>query len=277
MSDHDEKSSSSPMSMPAQSPITEPTNHTTDNNNDTAASPTQAHSASKRSRGRPRKYHTDAEREEAKRRYRENHKTKAASAGGVGGGANAANASAAALNAAAAASFTPIQPAAKQQDIDELWEAIRALQGEVERLKAESMQRDAAAAAALPGQKRRKVPSIWKSRLLVPYYQELLLKCSHFWVSRIDNQNAILAPVALDQAELIGCCHTFHVSLRRVTKDSTFFLKFLHFANNERNHDFEGWDLELLVGRCGRFLFGRLAMGIQLLLLDRTRFFDFVI
>ncbi|KAG9815475.1 hypothetical protein KCU68_g19191, partial [Aureobasidium melanogenum] len=115
-------------------------------------------SASKRSRGRPRKYHTDAEREEAKRRYRENHKTKAASSTGgvVGGGANSANASAAALNAAAA-SFTPIQPAAKQQDVDELWEAIRALQGEVERLKAELMQRDAAAAAALPGQKRRKV------------------------------------------------------------------------------------------------------------------------
>ncbi|KAG9687217.1 hypothetical protein KCU95_g11208, partial [Aureobasidium melanogenum] len=159
MSDHDEKmaaSSSSPMSIPAQSPITEPTNHTADNNNDTAASPTQSQSASKRSRGRPRKYHTDAEREEAKRRYRENHKTKAACAGGVGGGANSANASAAALNAAAA-SFTPIQPAAKQQDIDELWEAIRALQGEVERLKAELMQRDAAAAAALPGQKRRKV------------------------------------------------------------------------------------------------------------------------
>ncbi|KAG9987450.1 hypothetical protein KCU78_g20365, partial [Aureobasidium melanogenum] len=112
----------------------------------------------KRSRGRPRKYHTDAEREEAKRRYRENHKTKAASSAGgvVGGGANSANASAAVLNAAAA-SFTPIQPAAKQQDIDELWEAIRALQGEVERLKAELMQRDAAAAAALPGQKRRKV------------------------------------------------------------------------------------------------------------------------
>lgn len=155
MSDHDEKmaaSSSSPMSMPAQSPITEPNNHTTNNDN-TAASPTQSQSASKRSRGRPRKYHTDAEREEAKRRYRENHKTKAASAGGVAGGANSANA---ALNAAAA-SFTPIQPAAKQQDVDELWEAVRALQGEVERLKAELMQRDAAAAAALPGQKRRKV------------------------------------------------------------------------------------------------------------------------
>lgn len=153
MSDRDEKmaaSSSSPMSMPAQSPITEPTN------NNTAASPTQSQSASKRSRGRPRKYHTDAEREEAKRRYRENHKTKAASAGGVGGGANSVDASAAALNAAAA-SFTPVQSAAKQQDVDELWEAIRALQGEVESLKAELMQRDAAAAAALPGQKRRKV------------------------------------------------------------------------------------------------------------------------
>ncbi|KAH0352581.1 hypothetical protein KCU83_g3657, partial [Aureobasidium melanogenum] len=160
MSDHDEKmaaSSSSPMSMPAQSPIAEPTNHNT-NTNDTATSPTQSQSASKRSRGRPRKYHTDAEREEAKRRYRENHKTKAASSAGgvVAGGANSANASAAALNAAAA-SFTPIQPAAKQQDVDELWEAIRALQGEVERLKVELMQRDAAAAAALPGQKRRKV------------------------------------------------------------------------------------------------------------------------
>ncbi|CAD0112114.1 unnamed protein product [Aureobasidium uvarum] len=164
MSDRDEKmapSSSSPMSMPEQSPVTEPANH---NNNTTAAaaSPTQSVSASKRSRGRPRKYHTDAEREEAKRRYRENHKSKAVSSSGVassgaGGAANAA--AAAAMITAAANSFTPIQTAAKQQDVDELWEVVRGLQEQVAELKTQLVQRDAAAAvaAALPGQKRRKV------------------------------------------------------------------------------------------------------------------------
>ncbi|KAI4731842.1 hypothetical protein E4T49_00162 [Aureobasidium sp. EXF-10728] len=160
MSDREEKmaqSSSSPMSMPSQSPITEPTNHNTINDT-TAASPTQSASASKRSRGRPRKYHTDAEREEAKRRYRENHKTKAASGVATSGNAASANAASAAM-IAAANSFTPIQPAAKQQDVEELWEAIRGLQDEVAGLKEQLAQRDAAAAAAaaLPGQKRKKV------------------------------------------------------------------------------------------------------------------------
>ncbi|CAD0092164.1 unnamed protein product [Aureobasidium vineae] len=157
MSERDENmapSSSSPMSMPEQSPVTEPTDH---HNNTTAASPTQSASASKRSRGRPRKYHTDAEREEAKRRYRENHKTKAASSSGVANNGGAANSANAAMITAAASSFTAIQPAAKQQDLDELWEVVRGLQDEVAGLKTQLAQRDAAAAAALPGQKRRKV------------------------------------------------------------------------------------------------------------------------
>jgi len=151
-------SSSSPMSMSAQSPITQPTDHhqislNTNNNNTTTPS---IQDPNKRSRGRPRKYHTDAEREEAKRRYRENHKTKAASAGGAtaaGNGANAANLTA----ATAAASFSGID-VAKQQDVDELWEAIRVLQDEVRELKEQLAERDATAAAATAqaGQKRRK-------------------------------------------------------------------------------------------------------------------------
>jgi hypothetical protein len=72
---------------------------------------------------------------------------------------------------------------------------------------------------------------------------------------------SILAHVALDQAELVGCCHAFHVSLRRVTKDSTFLLLFLHFANNEGV-------MILLVGiwsfwrqGCGRRSLGMLGDG----------------
>ncbi|KAI5241671.1 hypothetical protein E4T47_05836 [Aureobasidium subglaciale] len=149
MSDHEEKlagSSSSPMSSVAmQSPITE---HIDNGNNEiTAVSRTPPQSANKRSRGRPRKYHTDAEREEAKRRYRENHKTKAASGGGVSGGAIPGNHTA----------FVPAQPVPRQQDVDDLWEAVRGLQAEVAGLKMQLAQRDAAAAAALPPQKRRKV------------------------------------------------------------------------------------------------------------------------
>ena len=159
MSDNEAKmaaSSSSPMSMSAQSPITQPTNHhqISPNTNNTNTTPS-IQDPNKRSRGRPRKYHTDAEREEAKRRYRENHKTKAASSGGVtagGNGASTANLTA----AAAAASFSGID-VAKQQDVDELWEAIRVLQDEVRELKEQLAERDAATAAtAQAGQKRRK-------------------------------------------------------------------------------------------------------------------------
>ena len=141
-------SSSSPISSAApQSPdIGDSTNSI--NFTNTAASPSLISQSAKKGRGRPRKYHTDAEREEAKRRYRENHKTKAASGGGV---SNSGNASASANFVVAA------QP--KQQDIDDLWEAMRGLQEEVAGLKMQLAQRDAAAAAAaaLPGQKRRKV------------------------------------------------------------------------------------------------------------------------
>lgn len=159
MSDNDAKmaaSSSSPMSMPAQSPITEPTPHhqislTTQNN--TTTSPTH----NKRSRGRPRKYHTDAEREEAKRRYRENHKTKAASSGGVGAGAGGAGSNATLTAAAAAAAASFQADGAKQSDVDELWEVVRLLQDEVRELREQLVERDAAAAAAQAGQKRRKV------------------------------------------------------------------------------------------------------------------------
>jgi predicted ArsR family transcriptional regulator len=164
MSDNDAKmaaSSSSPMSMPAQSPITEPTPHhhiSLTNKNNTTTSPTHhSQSANKRSRGRPRKYHTDAEREEAKRRYRENHKTKAASSGGaVSGGAAGSNATlTAAAAAAAAASFQA--DGAKQSDVDELWEVVRLLQDEVRELREQLVERDVAAAAAQAGQKRKKV------------------------------------------------------------------------------------------------------------------------
>ncbi|THW15788.1 hypothetical protein D6D23_08828 [Aureobasidium pullulans] len=89
-----------------------------------------------RRRGRPPKYQTDAEREEAKRRYRENHKTKAAG----GGVSNFGNASATANFAVAS------QP--KQQDIDD-----SGLQEQV----AGSIQLAQRDVAALPGQKRRKV------------------------------------------------------------------------------------------------------------------------
>lgn len=44
-----------------------------------------------------------------------------------------------------------------QQDVDELWEAVRGLQDEIAGLKMQLAQRDAAAEAALPGQKRKKV------------------------------------------------------------------------------------------------------------------------
>ncbi|OBW67500.1 MAG: Uncharacterized protein AUREO_024160 [Aureobasidium pullulans] len=152
MSDNEKmESSSSPVSAAPQSPsIGEPstTSNNNINHNTIAQSPSLSQSA-KKGRGRPRKYHTDAEREEAKRRYRENHKTKAASGGGV---SNSGNASASANFVVAA------QP--KQQDIDDLWEAMRGLQEEVAGLKMQLAQRDAAAAnaaAALPGQKRRKV------------------------------------------------------------------------------------------------------------------------
>ncbi|THW70534.1 hypothetical protein D6D19_07761 [Aureobasidium pullulans] len=152
MSDNEKmESSSSPISAAPQSPsIGEPSTirNNNINHNTTAQSPSLSQSA-KKGRGRPRKYHTDAEREEAKRRYRENHKTKAASGGGV---SNSGNASASANFVVAA------QP--KQQDIDDLWEAMRGLQEEVAGLKMQLAQRDAAAAAAaaaLPGQKRRKV------------------------------------------------------------------------------------------------------------------------
>jgi hypothetical protein len=162
MSDNDAKmaaSSSSPMSMPAQSPITEPTPHhhiSLTNKNNTTTSPTHhSQSANKRSRGRPRKYHTDAEREEAKRRYRENHKTKAASSGGVSGAGGAgSNATLTAAAAAAAASFQ--SDVAKQQDVDELWEVVRLLQDEVRELREQLAERDAVAAAQV-GQKRKKV------------------------------------------------------------------------------------------------------------------------
>jgi hypothetical protein len=179
MSDNDAKmaaaSSSSPMSdINPQSPITSPptTNnnhnhltHTTNNNTDinTTTSPTQQSlSANKRSRGRPRKYHTDAEREEAKRRYRENHKTKAASgvvSGGAGGAAagNTVSLTAAAAAAAGVATFPGLGvEGAKQSDLDELWEVVRVLQEEIRGLKEElAVQRDGA--AAQPGQKRKKV------------------------------------------------------------------------------------------------------------------------
>jgi hypothetical protein len=175
--------SSSPMSdINPQSPITSPPsnlhhqshtsttiNHDTNSNNhqNTTTSPTPPHqtnslsSHNKRSRGRPRKYHTDAEREEAKRRYRENHKTKAASSSGVtaGGSGSAGNANAGALTAAAAgaASFPLGHEGAKQRDVDELWGVVRVLQEEVRGLREELAQRDGDAASAQPGQKRKKV------------------------------------------------------------------------------------------------------------------------
>ncbi|THZ56441.1 hypothetical protein D6C85_10600 [Aureobasidium pullulans] len=132
-------SSSSPISSAApQSPdIGDSTNGI--NFTNTAALPSLISQSAKKGRGRPRKYHTDAEREEAKRRYRENHKTKAAT-GTLG------------VSAAAAQ-----PPAPTQQDVDELWEAVRGLQDEIAGLKMQLAQRDAAAAAALPGQKRKKV------------------------------------------------------------------------------------------------------------------------
>ena len=65
--------------------------------------------------------------------------------------------SVAAAAAAAAASFSGID-VAKQQDVDELWEAIRVLQDEVRELKEQLAVRDAAAAAAAQvGQKRKKI------------------------------------------------------------------------------------------------------------------------
>jgi hypothetical protein len=177
MSDNDARmaaaSSSSPMSdINPQSPITSPPttnnnhnhlNHTTNNTDiNTTTSPTQQSlSANKRSRGRPRKYHTDAEREEAKRRYRENHKTKAASgvvSGGAGGAAgNTVSLTAAAAAAAGVATFPGLGvEGAKQSDVDELWEVVRVLQEEVRGLKEElAVQRDGG--AAQPGQKRKKV------------------------------------------------------------------------------------------------------------------------
>jgi hypothetical protein len=188
MSDNDAKmaavDSSSPMSdINPQSPITSPpSNHlhqnhnhhtSTDNinhqNTTTATSPTPHESNSlsshnKRSRGRPRKYHTDAEREEAKRRYRENHKTKAASSSGVaatGGAGGAGNASVGALTAVAAGAtattFAPGYEGAKQRDVDELWGVVRVLQEEVRGLREELAQRDGDATAASAGQKRKKV------------------------------------------------------------------------------------------------------------------------
>jgi hypothetical protein len=186
MSDNDAKmaavDSSSPMSdINPQSPITSPpSNHLHQNHNHhastdtinhqnttTATSPTSPHqtnslsSHNKRSRGRPRKYHTDAEREEAKRRYRENHKTKAASSGGAATtGANAGNASltaAAAGAVGAATTFAPGYEGAKQRDVDELWGVVRVLQEEVRGLREELAQRDGDAAAASAGQKRKKV------------------------------------------------------------------------------------------------------------------------
>lgn len=160
MSDNDAKmagSSSSPMSMPAQSPIPPPNQHHHINLTNNITTPS-THDPNKRSRGRPRKYHTDAERDEAKRRYRENHKTKAASSGGAGAAGNGGSATSltAAAAAVAAASFSEID-VAKQQDVDELWEAIRVLQDEVKELKEQLAVRDAAAAAtAQVGQKRKK-------------------------------------------------------------------------------------------------------------------------
>ena len=142
-------SSSSPISSAApQSPdIGDSTNGI--NFTNTGASPSLISQSAKKGRGRPRKYHTDAEREEAKRRYRENHKTKAATGAlGVSG----AGTTAADFQAAAAQ-----PPAPTQQDVDELWVAVRGLQDEIAGLKMQLAQRDAAAAAALPGQKRRKV------------------------------------------------------------------------------------------------------------------------
>ncbi|THV78825.1 hypothetical protein D6D29_07365 [Aureobasidium pullulans] len=142
-------SSSSPISSAApQSPdIGDSTNSI--NFTNTAASPSLISQSAKKGRGRPRKYHTDAEREEAKRRYRENHKTKAATGtlGVSGAGTTAADFQATAAQ----------PPAPTQQDVDELWEAVRGLQDEIAGLKMQLAQRDAAAAAALPGQKRRKV------------------------------------------------------------------------------------------------------------------------
>lgn len=140
MSEHEAESQLAQSSSSPTSPsnIAHGTNPITD-----ALSPEQPTSASKRTRGRPRKYHTDAEREEAKRRYRETHKEKVASGTGT--------------------KLTPVDSnqshsTPKQQDVDELWEAINDLRGEVAGLKAELAERDAAAAAAAaPAPKRRKV------------------------------------------------------------------------------------------------------------------------
>jgi hypothetical protein len=144
MSHHDAKlaspqNSSSPLSAALASPMAEDGS----NNKNTAEEDSLDQSQSaKRSRGRPRKYHTDAEREDAKRRYRENHKTKAATGGDI---------------SATTAALTPTRAAPKQQqqDVVELWEVVRGLQEEIALLKMQLAQRDAAAAAAaLPGQKR---------------------------------------------------------------------------------------------------------------------------
>jgi hypothetical protein len=188
MSDNDAKmaavDSSSPMSdINPQSSITSPPpsnnlhqthNHTsTDNINhqNTTTSPTPpphqltSLSHNKRSRGRPRKYHTDAEREEAKRRYRENHKTKAASSSGgvaVSGASGAANAGAlTAVAAGVATTFAPGYEGAKQRDVDELWGVVRVLQEEVRGLREELAQRDGDAVAASAGQKRKKVWNVF--------------------------------------------------------------------------------------------------------------------